>query len=197
MPLDTEYRMMGRDGSIVWVHDHAATVRGTDGEPLYVRGYLQDVTAQHEMRSEGDSLRTEARTAAAEAAHRQKRLDLLARADVVLTASMDAAPRFRAAQLVVDGFADWCVLDLVDEKGTQAGPSSPEATDPVVGAPKPETEPAVVKVIETGDAVLAEHRICVPMVGRSRTLGAVTLSPVTARGATGRTTWRSPSTSRA
>ena len=31
MPLDTEYRMMGRDGSIVWVHDHAATVRGTDG----------------------------------------------------------------------------------------------------------------------------------------------------------------------
>ena len=44
-----------------------------------------------------------------------------------------------------------------------------------MGAPKPETEPAVVKVIETGDAVLAEHRICVPMVGRSRTLGAVTL----------------------
>ena len=71
------------------------------------------------MRSEGDSLRTEARTAAAEAAHRQKRLDLLARASVVLTASMErGAALRRAAQLVVDGFADWCVLDLVDEKGT-------------------------------------------------------------------------------
>jgi two-component system phosphate regulon sensor histidine kinase PhoR len=177
MPLDTEYRMMGRDGSIVWVRDHAATVRGTDGEPLYVQGYFQDVTAEHEMRSEGDRLRTEARTAASEAAHRQRRLDLLARASVALTASIErSAALRRAAELVVDGFADWCVLDLVDDKGTTSrAVVARGATDPVAGAPKPETEPGVVEVIETGDAVLTDHRICVPMVGRSRTLGAVTL----------------------
>jgi two-component system phosphate regulon sensor histidine kinase PhoR len=177
MPLDTEYRMMGRDGGIVWVRDHAATVRGTDGEPLYVQGYLQDVTAEHEMRSEGDRLRAEARTATFEAAHRQRRLDLLARASVALNASLErGAALRRAAELVVDGFADWCVLDLVDEKGIASRAIVARgAADPVVGAPLPEPEPGVIEVIETGDAVLVDHRICVPMVGRSRTLGAVTL----------------------
>ena len=177
MPLNSDYRMMGRNGSIIWVRDQAATVRGSDGEPLYVQGYLQDVTAAHEMQSERDALRTEARTATSEAANRQKRLDLLARASVVLVASLEqGAALRRAADLVVEGFADWCLIDLVDEKGTASrAVVARGATDPAAGTPASQPESGVIEVIETGEAVLAENRVCVPMAGRSRTLGAVTL----------------------
>jgi PAS domain S-box-containing protein len=177
MPLNSEYRMLGRDGTVIWVRDYAATVRGSDGEPLYVQGYLQDVTSEHEMRSERDRLRAEARTATSEAAHRQNRLDLLGRASVALTASLErGAALRRAAELVVDGFADWCLIDLVDDRGSASRTVVARgAADPLVGTPSAEPENAVVEVIETGEAAFSESRICVPMVGRSRTLGAVTL----------------------
>jgi two-component system, OmpR family, phosphate regulon sensor histidine kinase PhoR len=176
-PLNSEYRMLGRNGSIIWVRDQAATVRGSDGEPLYVQGYLQDVTAEHEMQSERDRLRAEARTATSEAAYRQKRLDLLARASVALAASLEqGAALRRAADLVVDGFADWCLVDLVDEKGSASrAVVARGATDPAAGTPPSQPESSVIEVIETGEAVLTKDRVCVPMVGRSRTLGAVTL----------------------
>jgi PAS domain S-box-containing protein len=42
----SEYRLIARDGRVVWVHDEAVTVRDDDGRPLYAQGYLFDVTAR-------------------------------------------------------------------------------------------------------------------------------------------------------
>ena len=45
--FDGEYRIVARDGRIVWVHDVAVRVRDDDGNPLYSQGYMVDVTARH------------------------------------------------------------------------------------------------------------------------------------------------------
>jgi two-component system, cell cycle sensor histidine kinase and response regulator CckA len=43
-PLRTEYRLMARDGRVVWLQDEAVIVRDEDGKPLFLQGYLLDIT---------------------------------------------------------------------------------------------------------------------------------------------------------
>ena len=45
--FDGEYRVVARDGRLVWVHDVAVRVRDEAGNPLYSQGYMVDVTARH------------------------------------------------------------------------------------------------------------------------------------------------------
>ena len=46
--LKSEYRLMGRDGRIVWVSDDAILVRNEAGEPLFWQGFIVDVTSRKE-----------------------------------------------------------------------------------------------------------------------------------------------------
>jgi diguanylate cyclase (GGDEF)-like protein/PAS domain S-box-containing protein len=43
-PFRMEYRMIAKDGRIVWVRDEALVVHGEDGRPTYSQGILQDIT---------------------------------------------------------------------------------------------------------------------------------------------------------
>ena len=43
-PYGQEYRMIARDGRIVWIHDEAALVRGSNGQPLCWQGVMRDIT---------------------------------------------------------------------------------------------------------------------------------------------------------
>jgi diguanylate cyclase (GGDEF)-like protein/PAS domain S-box-containing protein len=43
-----EYRLMHRDGRAVWVREESQVVTDAEGVPLYVQGYLEDVTERHE-----------------------------------------------------------------------------------------------------------------------------------------------------
>jgi PAS domain S-box-containing protein len=45
-PYEAEYRMRTKDGRIVWVHDHAVTVRDAPGGRFHWQGFLVDVTAR-------------------------------------------------------------------------------------------------------------------------------------------------------
>jgi PAS domain S-box-containing protein len=47
---DDEYRMVRRDGTVVWVHDTAVTV--VEGSRRYARGFVIDVTARREAELE-------------------------------------------------------------------------------------------------------------------------------------------------
>jgi PAS domain S-box-containing protein len=47
---DHEYRMVRRDGTVVWVHDTAVTV--VEGSRRYARGFVVDVTARREAELE-------------------------------------------------------------------------------------------------------------------------------------------------
>jgi diguanylate cyclase (GGDEF)-like protein/PAS domain S-box-containing protein len=56
-PLSLEYRLIARNEAVVWVRDDGVVVLGDDGEPLYLQGYLLDITAERELQ---DQLRLQA-----------------------------------------------------------------------------------------------------------------------------------------
>jgi len=42
--FECEYRLVARDGRVVWIHDAAVVVRDPAGRPLYAQGYMIDIT---------------------------------------------------------------------------------------------------------------------------------------------------------
>lgn len=42
--LDSEYRMIARDGSVIWFHDQATVVPGEDGKSALLQGVMLDIT---------------------------------------------------------------------------------------------------------------------------------------------------------
>jgi two-component system sensor histidine kinase UhpB len=44
-PYQAEYRMIARDGRIVWVRDEAVLVRGSTGQPLCWQGVMREIPA--------------------------------------------------------------------------------------------------------------------------------------------------------
>jgi len=51
-PLSLEYRLIGPDGRVVWLRDEGVIVLDDDdGRPLYLQGYLLDITEQREAES--------------------------------------------------------------------------------------------------------------------------------------------------
>ncbi len=47
-----EYRLIAADGRTVWVRDDAVVVRDLSGKPLYVQGYLLDISAERQAEAE-------------------------------------------------------------------------------------------------------------------------------------------------
>jgi PAS domain S-box-containing protein len=177
-PLRSEYRMLSRDGRVVWVRDEAATVRDDDGKPLYVQGFLLDVSERRQAGEERKDLLAAERAATADALDRQRKLDVLARAGEILSASPSyQATLRRVAELAVQDLADWCVIDLIDDEGAatrfavaHSGSDMPPGDDP-----EPAPEPEALEVARCGEPELAESRMCVPLRARGRALGALTL----------------------
>jgi PAS domain S-box-containing protein len=58
-PFSTEYRMIARDGHIVWFKDEARLVRREDGEPAFWQGVMIDITGRKQ--AEAQLAETEAR----------------------------------------------------------------------------------------------------------------------------------------
>jgi signal transduction histidine kinase/CheY-like chemotaxis protein len=51
-PFDMEYRMLARDGHVVWFQDTTVLVRDHNGEPLYWQGLKTDVTKRKQAEQE-------------------------------------------------------------------------------------------------------------------------------------------------
>jgi PAS domain S-box-containing protein len=47
-----DYRMIARDGRVVWVHDETVLVRDDEGQPLFWQGVLYDITEQKRAEQE-------------------------------------------------------------------------------------------------------------------------------------------------
>ena len=47
-PLNTEYRLKARDGHYVWIRDAGVVVMDDDDVPLYLQGYLLDISPERE-----------------------------------------------------------------------------------------------------------------------------------------------------
>ncbi|HWQ18451.1 MAG TPA: PAS domain S-box protein, partial [Methanotrichaceae archaeon] len=47
-PFKSEYRMIARDGQIVWLSDEAVAVRDSTGKPLFLQGVMADITERRQ-----------------------------------------------------------------------------------------------------------------------------------------------------
>jgi diguanylate cyclase (GGDEF)-like protein/PAS domain S-box-containing protein len=50
--LSLEYRLVALDGRVVWVRDDGVVVLDDEGEPLYLQGYLLDITPERELQEQ-------------------------------------------------------------------------------------------------------------------------------------------------
>jgi PAS domain S-box-containing protein len=201
-PFQTEYRMLARNGSVIWVREHARTISRRDGRPHFGESFLIDIGERKRAEAEGDRLTAGERAAVAETAERQGRLDLL-REVAQLASSLDyGASIKRIAGLTVRGFADWCLVDLAEE-GAPLKRVAVSRAEPGSGSGTPQQEPddTVRSVVSSGkarivpalgaasngqepDAFLTglETRsvICAPIRARERSIGAITVARMTA-----------------
>jgi PAS domain S-box-containing protein len=180
-PFCDEYRMYARDGRLVWVRDESAVVRDKKGRPLYVQGYLLDISDEKARDAERERVRAAERAAVAQATEKQKRIELLAQVSDVLASPPDYERAIqKVADIVVRHVADWCVVTLVDAKGdlAPAGIAHAEPTSPRVVHDDEHAqidESAASRVIETGKAELGESYLCLPLSVRGRAVGVLTL----------------------
>jgi PAS domain S-box-containing protein len=115
-PTRIDYRLLARDGRAVWVRDESATVRGPDGEPVYVQTFLRDLGELRRSEDQREQLSVAERAASTQVGERQARLDLVRRAGEELASTLDQrAALGRVAQLVVRELADWCVVDVIED----------------------------------------------------------------------------------
>ena len=199
-PLRTEYRVLARDGRVVWVREESTTVRDATGEPQYVQTFLRDIGERKRAETEREQLLAAERQAGSKTAERQSRLELLRRAGDELAATLDQHTALaRVAELVVRDFADWCVVDLVDDgnavKRVAVAGAEPRKLEPGA-APSAEPDEGVREVVATGRTVVipglgespngdgarflhginARSVISVPLQARRQRVGALTVA---------------------
>ena len=202
-PFLAEYRMLARDGHVVWVRDEATTVRDDAGDPAYIQGYLLDIS-EHKLREEdSERVHQAERDALTRASERDERLNFLARGTDILAASQDYENALRQiAELAVRRFADWCIFDIGDEAealsrrvvahaepmpAARAAEQAPEeepdqVAKRVVARRRAEIVPApgsAPTTIPSVSGIEAESYICLPLLVRERVVGAVTMISTT------------------
>jgi diguanylate cyclase (GGDEF)-like protein/PAS domain S-box-containing protein len=72
-PLECEYRLLARNGTVVWIHDAAVVVRDEAGVPRYAQGYMIDISerkrAEAELRRSQETLQEQMRKTQYQALH--------------------------------------------------------------------------------------------------------------------------------
>jgi PAS domain S-box-containing protein len=169
--LRTSYRLVSRDGRIVWVRDEAVAVLDDSGRPLCIQGYLLDVTDRKELQeAEG--------AATARARDRQRKIDFVADAASVLASSRELSSTVRqVAALAAHDLAEWCVVDVLEEDGSVTRVAAERAVPHGRSAePDAQAEADVLDVIRMQQHDFSETRMRLPLVSRGRrAVGALTL----------------------
>jgi PAS domain S-box-containing protein len=196
--LRCDYRLVAREGRIVWIHEETSTVRDATGKAIYAQTFLIDVSERRRADEERERLRAAERTAAGLRTVRQRRLDLLRDAGDVLGSATDARTSLqRVVELVVQDLADWGAVDVLEANGelSRAGVARAE---PRGAAPSNQPDAFVQAVIKSGQQLVVPalvHRqelgeesadtelpggvvslICVPVTSRGQPLGTLTLA---------------------
>jgi PAS domain S-box-containing protein len=199
-PVRAEYRLLARDGRVVWVREETTTARDPGGEPIYMQTFLRNIGERKRSEDERESLLAAERAAASGTAERQSRLDLLRLAGDELSTLDPRASLQRVAELVVRDFADWCIVDVIDDgkELKRLAMAQTEPRKPGTGpAPDNHPEDGVRAVVEKGQAevvpalrersngaepasflggIEASSVICVPLRARKQPLGALTVA---------------------
>jgi PAS domain S-box-containing protein len=198
-PVRIDYRLLARDGRVVWVREETSTVRDATGEMLYTQTFLRDIGELKRSEDRRENLQAAERAAESESAERQSRLDFIRRAGDELAATLDRDRALsRVAELVVADFADWCVIDVMEDANelSRVAAARAELTTPTGSGPGNEPEAEVRDVVDSGRACIlpalgedsngervrflggveARSLICVPLWARKQPLGALTVA---------------------
>ena len=177
-PARLSYRMLARDGRVVWVREEAVAVLDESGRPLSIQGYLLDVGERKAAEDQAKELRTAEAVTAEEARDRQRKIEFVAEAASVLASSLDVSSTVgEVAKLATRALAEWCVVDVLADDGSVTRYAVAGA-DPTSAAtePDPEPEPAVGEVIRNRRPELSATHMRLPLAsGGRRALGALTL----------------------
>jgi PAS domain S-box-containing protein len=176
-PVRLNYRMVSRDGRVVWVRDEAVAVLDQSGRPLCMQGYLLDVTERKSAEEERKMLRAAEAATAADASERQRKVEFVAEASSVLASSLDARSTVgQVAALAARNLAESCVVDVLAEDGSVSRYAAERAaTSSSSTEPHAHPEAAVFDVIRTRRPELSESHLRVPLSRGSRAMGALTL----------------------
>jgi PAS domain S-box-containing protein len=199
-PRTAEYRLLARSGRVVWVREEATTIRGPEGKPLYTQTFLIDIGERKRAEEERERLLAAEREAKARTVERQRRLDLVRDAGQILSSSLDYRSAIqRVAELAVREYADWCVVDIIEdgnplkrlavaraellsrEGGAEPDQEPDEAVRAVVETGGPQVVPALGETSNGKKTSLlggidARSAVCVPLRARKRSLGALTFA---------------------
>jgi PAS domain S-box-containing protein len=199
-PFAGEYRMLTRDGQVVWIHEEAVTVRDENGAALYIQGYLRDVTPAKQEEEERSRFFRAEQAAIGRAAEERERLKLAQSVSDLLGETLEYEEALRhVAELLVERMADWCIVDVADESGTlsrrvvvhaeprdsnHAAETAPGAEPDVVARRvvreqraelRPEGTTAGPGELPVVSEIEVESYVCVPLLSRRHALGALTL----------------------
>ena len=177
-PLRLSYRMLARDGRVVWVREEAVAVLDESGRPLSIQGYLLDVGERKAAEDQAKELRTAEAVTAEEARDRQRKIEFVAEAASVLASSLDVSSTVgEVAVLATRALAEWCVVDVLADDGSLTRYAVAGGDPPAAAIePAPEPDPAVREVIRNRRPELTATHMRLPLAsGGRRALGALTL----------------------
>ncbi|HET8652565.1 MAG TPA: PAS domain S-box protein [Gaiellaceae bacterium] len=176
--IRSTYRMVARDGRVVWLRDEAVVVLDESGRPRYLQGYLLDVSERKAAEQERSELRQAQAATAEQSAARLRRIELVAETASILASSLDARSTVqKVAGLATRELAEWCVVDVLHEEGTVTRWAS-EGADSAASAAEPDARPdqGVADVIRGRRPELSQSKISIPLIARGRRpVGALTL----------------------
>lgn len=108
-----------KDGTLFWNELSVSPVCDEEGRLTNFVGVQNDVTGRKKDEEERDLLLLREQIAREEAEAAKRRLGLLARAGEMLSASLQySATAARVARLTIPEFADWCLVDILEEDGS-------------------------------------------------------------------------------
>ena len=199
-PFQIEYRVLARNGDVVWLREYARTVSDPDGKPVFGASFLLDIGDRKRVEDECDRLLAAERAAASETIEREGRLGLLREVAEVASALDYKAAIERISEVVVRTLGDWCIVDLAEEgaplKRLTVARAEPRSTQRG-GAPQQEPDESIRSVVASGSSkilpplgqrsdghdpgrflggIKATSAICVPLRARERSLGAITIA---------------------
>ena len=174
-PYKADYALHARDGRVVWVRDEAVEVLDAKGKPQFVQGFLSDVTERKNADDDRKRLRVAEEVAKAEAVTRERKGEFVAKAAGVLASSLDDRATIKeVASVAVHEFADWCVVDRIDEEGAVTRLVAERAEGRNI-ADEPTVD--VAEVVKRRRPRLTRREISVPIVMHGgRALGAITFA---------------------
>jgi PAS domain S-box-containing protein len=172
--VKSTYRMVARDGRVVWVREEATVVLDEFGSPLYIQGYLLDVSERKAAEQERTELRKAEAATGELARFRQRKVELVAEAASIFSSSLDAqATVAEVAALVTRDAVEWFIVDVLHEEGTAArwiAEGTPSAE------PDRHEEADVAEITPDSQPELSESEIRVPLIARGRrAVGLLTL----------------------